>query len=183
MKNSNENNYEKVQEWIKNFPKFKNKINRIFGPSNENNVAIRIIQHLQQRKSIAEYATQFQQHAKNIDWDNNVFMTMFRRKLKNNVKNELMRSGTFIENFEKLIKQTIEIDDKLYERTMEKRHDGNGFDNHRYGYGNSNFSNNKSTSRPTPDPYKPMPMEFDFMRKKNNNPKKVKNSTKGSKKH
>ena len=60
MKGSSENNYEKIQEWIKSFPKFKNKINRIFGPSNENNVAIRIIQHLQQRKSTAEYATQFQ---------------------------------------------------------------------------------------------------------------------------
>ena len=166
MKGSSENNYEKIQEWIKSFPKFKDKINRIFGLSNENNVAIRIIQHLQQRKSIAEYATQFQQHAKNIDWDDNAFMTMFRRKLKNNVKNELMRNGTFIENFEKLIEQTIEIDDKLYERIMEKRHDGNGFGNHRYGYKKSGFNNNKSTSRPAPDPYGPMPMELDFMRKK-----------------
>ena len=67
---------------MENFPKFKNKINRIFGFSNENNVAIRIIQYLQQRKSIAEYATHFQQHAKNIDWDDNAFMTMLRRKLK-----------------------------------------------------------------------------------------------------
>ena len=29
---------------------------------------------------------------------------MFRRKLKNNVKNEFMRNGTFIENFNKFIK-------------------------------------------------------------------------------
>ena len=111
-------------------------------------------------------------------------MTMFRRKLKNNVKNELMRSGTFIENFEKLIEQTIEIDDKLYERTIKKRHDGSSFGNHRYGYGKSGFNNNKSTSRPAPDPYGPMPMELDFMRKKkNNSPKEVGNSTKGSKKY
>ena len=58
-------------------------------------------------------------------------MNMFWRKLKNNVKNEFMRNGTFIENFEKLIEQTIEIDDKLYKRTMEKHHDGNGFGNHK----------------------------------------------------
>ena len=93
-------------------------------------------------------------------------MTIFRRRLKNNVKNELMRNGAFIENFEKLIEQTIEIDDKLYEQTMKKRHDGSGFGNHRYGYGNSGFNGNKSTPRPAPDPYGPMPMEFDFMRKK-----------------
>ena len=67
LKGANENNFEKIQEWVESFPKFKDKINRIFGPSNETNVAIRIIQHLQQRKSIAKYATQFQQHAKNID--------------------------------------------------------------------------------------------------------------------
>ena len=182
MKGSNENNYEEVQEWIKSFPKFKDKINRVFGPSNENNVAIRIIQHLQQRKSAAEYATQFQQHAENTDWDDNAFMTMFRRKLKNNVKNELMRSGAFIENFEKLIEQTIEIDDKLYERAMEKRHDGSGFGSHKYGYGNSGFSSNKSTSRPAPDPYGPMPMELDFMRKKKQQPKGSRKQHKGFKK-
>ena len=48
-------------------------------------------------------------------------MTMFRRGLKDNVKNEFMRNGAFIENFEELIEQAIEIDDKLYERVMEKR--------------------------------------------------------------
>ena len=94
-----------------------------------------------------------------------------------------MRSGTFIENFEELIKQTIEIDDKLYERTMEKRHDGNGFGNHKYGYGNSGFNNNKSTSRPTPDLYGPMPIEFDFMRKKKQQPKRSKKQHKRFKKH
>ena len=52
-------------------------------------------------------------------------------------KNELMQNGKFIEFFQKLVEQTIEIDDKLYERAMEKRHDGNGFGNHGYGYKNS----------------------------------------------
>ena len=70
-------------------------------------------------------------------------MTMFPRKLKNNVNNELMPNGTFIKNFEKLIEQTIEIDNKLYEQIMEKRHDGNGFCNHKYGYKNSGFNDNK----------------------------------------
>ena len=177
MKSSNENSFEEVQKWMESFPKFKNKINRIFGLSNENNVANYPTFTITQIS--CKYAIQFQQHAKNIDWDDNAFMTMFRRKLKNNVKNEFMRNGAFIENFEELIEQTIEIDDKLYERAMEKRHDGSGFGSHRYGFGNSGFINNKSTSRPPPDPYGPMPMELDFMRKKNNNPKEVRNSTKG----
>ena len=61
-------------------------------------------------------------------------MIMFRRNLKYNVKIEFMRNGTIIKKFEKLIKQTIEVDDKLYERIMKKRHDGKGFDNHKYSY-------------------------------------------------
>ena len=61
---------------------------------------------------------------------------MFRRNLKNNVKNEFMRNGTFIENFQKLIEQIFEIDDKFYERTMVKLYDGNGFGDHKCGYGN-----------------------------------------------
>ena len=89
-------------------------------------------------------------------------MIIFQRKLKNNVKNEFIRNGTFIKNFEKLIKQTIKIDDKLYKRTIKKRHDGNGFGDHKYSYRNSNFSNNKSKSRPPFDPYGPMPIKFDF---------------------
>ena len=137
--------------------------------------------NLQQRRLIAKYATQFQKHEKKIDWDDNAFMTMFRRKLKNNVKNELMRIGVFIENFEKLIEHTIEIDDKFYEGIMEKRHDGNGFGNHKYGYKNSGFNNNEST-RPPFDLYGPISIKFDSMRK-NNNPKEVKNNTKSSKQY
>ena len=106
---------------------------------------------------------------------------MFRRGLKNNVKNEFMRSGTLIENFEELIEQTIEIDDKIYERAMENCYDGNGFGSHRYGYGNSGFNNHKPV-RPTPDPYGPMPVEFDFMRKKKQQPKGSRKQHKGFKK-
>jgi hypothetical protein len=50
-------------------------------------------------------------------------MTIYRRGLKENVKDELIRTGQKIENLDELIRATIEIDDNLYERAMEKRHD------------------------------------------------------------
>jgi hypothetical protein len=50
-------------------------------------------------------------------------MTMYRRGLKENVKDELMRTGEKIDNLDDLIYATIEIDDNLYERAIERRHD------------------------------------------------------------
>jgi hypothetical protein len=47
---------------------------------------------------------------------------MYRRGLKENVKDELMRTGQKIENLDELIRATIEIDDNLYERAIERRY-------------------------------------------------------------
>ncbi len=50
-------------------------------------------------------------------------MTMFRRKLKNNLKDEIMRDGKFINDMFYLIEIVIDFDDKLYKRAMKKRYD------------------------------------------------------------
>ena len=50
-------------------------------------------------------------------------MIMYRRELKNNIKNELMRNERNYKNLQEFIEITIELDDKLYERVMKKRYD------------------------------------------------------------
>jgi hypothetical protein len=50
-------------------------------------------------------------------------MTMFRRDLKNNLKNEIMRDDKFINDMFVLIEVVIDLNDKLYERAMKKRYD------------------------------------------------------------
>jgi len=50
-------------------------------------------------------------------------MTMFRRDLKNNLKNELMRDKRSISDMFDLIMIAIDLDDKLYERAMKKKYD------------------------------------------------------------
>jgi len=50
-------------------------------------------------------------------------MTIFRRDLKNNFKNEIMRDNKFISNMFNLIEVIIDFDDKLYKRIMKKRYD------------------------------------------------------------
>jgi len=50
-------------------------------------------------------------------------MTMFRRDLKNNLKNEIMRDDKNINDMFDLIEVVIDLDDKLYEKAMKKRYD------------------------------------------------------------
>jgi hypothetical protein len=50
-------------------------------------------------------------------------MTMFRRDLKDNLKNEIMRDDKSISDMFDLIEVVIDFDDKLYKRAMKKRYD------------------------------------------------------------
>lgn len=154
-----------IKLWMESAARFRVEIRRMFGPSNEANAATRIIQHLTQRKSASEYSTQFQQYAAKTDWDDTALMVMYRRGLKDNVKDELMRCGGVLDTLDGLIEEAIEIDDKLFERSMEKRHDGGTS-----GMGRSTFfsksKNYRHDKRDQRDPYGHTPMELDFTERK-----------------
>jgi len=70
-----------------------------------------------------KYAARFQKYANFTKWNDVALMTMFRRGLKNNLKDEIMRDGKFISDMFDLIEVVIDLDDKLYERAMKKRYD------------------------------------------------------------
>jgi len=106
-----------------NFDNFKRELRRIFETSNEKQIAKRVIQHLTQRTFATKYATRFQKYANLIEWDDVALMIMFRRGLKDNLKNEIMRDGKSISDMFDLIEVAIDLDDKLYERAMKKRYD------------------------------------------------------------
>ena len=88
-------------------------------------------------------------------------MVIYRRGLKENVKDELMRSGGVIDTLDGLIEEAIETDDKLFERSIEKRYDGGTS-----GIGRSTFfaksRNYRHDKREQRDPYRHTPMELDF---------------------
>ena len=50
-------------------------------------------------------------------------MIMFRRELKDNVKDEIMRDERNYKNLAELIEIVIDFDDKLYERVMKRQYD------------------------------------------------------------
>lgn len=110
-----------VAPMFSNFNVFKAQIKTIFGTANETSIAIRMIQQIRQTASASDYAAKFTEYAQVTGWDDEAKMEMFRRGLKDNVKDELMWHGGAIEDLQDLIKAAIEIDDKLYDRSMEKR--------------------------------------------------------------
>jgi len=77
---------------------------------------------LTQRTSATKYVARFQKYVNLIEWDDVALMTMFRRGLKDNLKDEIMRDGKSINDMFDLIEVAIDFDDKLYERAMKKRY-------------------------------------------------------------
>ena len=152
---------DETKRFFAKFGNFKKEISRVFGVSNEEQTAERSIQHLRQKTSASEYAARFQEQANLTDWDNAALMTMFRRGLKDNVKEELMRYGGDLLNLKALIEASIDLDDKLYELSLEKRYDNPrgraGTYTGPVGYGGES----KFKSKARQDPYGHVPMELD----------------------
>ena len=105
------------------FNDFKKTIWRIFEVFNEKQFVERIIQHLKQHEFAFDYVVKFQEYANLIDWDGSTLQIMYRRELKEQVKDELMRDERAYETLDELIEIFIDFDDKLYERAMKKRYD------------------------------------------------------------
>ena len=109
---------------MKNFNEFAKQLKIIFGASEdaEENAAVRIIQSLRQKGSASDYTSRFKEYMPLTGWDGEALKVMYRRGLKENVKDEIMRSGASTETLDDMIVEAIRIDDMLYERQMEKRH-------------------------------------------------------------
>ena len=162
---------EDIDNIFSSYDGFKKEIKRIFGTSNEEQTAERNIQHLTQRTSAADFAARFQEQANLTEWDDAALMSMFRRGLKDNVKDELIRWGGELKDLNQLIEAAVELDDKLYERAMEKRYDGSGGRAGTFtGYsserrGGPRFSN-RNRNQGKANYYGPMPMELDFTQRR-----------------
>ena len=110
-----------TNNFFDNWNVFKREINRIFGIANEEKIAERRIQELKQTKAAADYAAEFQRWARRTGWNDGALQHMYRRGLKEEVKDEVMRDGRRINTIEDLFEVSIDWDDKLYERRMEKQ--------------------------------------------------------------
>ena len=142
-------------ELFKDFKNFKGEIRRIFGTSNEVQNAVRMVQTLVQRTSASDYAARFQEYSQVTDWDDEALMTMFRRGLKENVREKLLFHGGKIEDLDDLVKESIAIDDALYEHSLDTRrgrpvHRQNQYAKPAGRYPRKGWTNDRNGYGPTP---------------------------------
>jgi len=117
------NNKSDSSEIFISFSIFKRELRQVFEIFNEKKIAKRVIQHLQQKILAADYVARFQKYANLANWDSIALITIFKRDLKNNVKNKLMRTGAKIDSIQVLIEMAISVDNRLYKRNIKKRYD------------------------------------------------------------
>ena len=177
-------NEENKNEIFKRYLKFKQEIRQIFEIVNEKFIAKRIVQHLTQRISTIEYAIKFQKQINFTNWDDFSLIIMYRKKLKNDVKNELMRYDDKILNMNQLIATSIKLNDKLYERFLKRRN----FESHErfdiyknyeknYRIEKSRFNKRNNINYSKSNYYESMSMKLNFtQRRKEKNSKEKQNN-------
>ena len=116
------NDDEDDKEIFTQFSEFKKKIRQIFEVFNEKQTAERIIQHLIQKTSVNDYVARFQEHVNLIEWNDVALMIIFRKKLKNNIKDEIMRDERNYESLAEFIEIVIDFNNKLYKQVITKQY-------------------------------------------------------------
>jgi hypothetical protein len=95
-------------------------IRQVFGDIEEEATAERNLGHLKQKGSAATYAASFQQLAAKTQWGKAALQHQFYIDLKDGVKDEIARSEK-PDDLQELIALAVKIDNRIYERSLEKR--------------------------------------------------------------
>lgn len=142
---------------FQHFSNFIAAIEQVYGDVDTVKEAVRDLQDLRQRGSATEYASKFHQLASRINWDQTAFADTFYRGLKDSVKDELARMDR-PEDLMPLIELSIKIDNRMYERRLEKGRNGEATSFYRHQ------ANTQKKKTRTPGYYPPgqqMPMDLD----------------------
>ena len=147
---------------MRDFDKFKQAMKDAFGHVDEKLAAAQQIQRLRQTKSAMTYVSEFQRIAAVLEWDDGALTDALYRGFKDEVKDDIARIDPRPDTFTEMARSGIRIDNRLYERRMERK--------------NRNFTSNSSRTRAPArkepyDPYGPMPMELDATRRLDNKEK------------
>ncbi|SOV08288.1 uncharacterized protein UDID_17342 [Ustilago sp. UG-2017a] len=106
--------------WLTDYPLFIHQLRVVFGDPDRIATAKREIEALAQTTSVANYLTQFRQLQMTLNWGEDAMAWFFYRGLKENVKDDLSRSGKPTD-LETLIQRSLEINNRIAERISEKK--------------------------------------------------------------
>ena len=105
---------------FQNYANFEEMLTSHFGDGNTREMAEKNILNLRQSTSVSEYANKFKLLSAQVDWNDSALCCHFYRGLKDRIKDEITK-------FERpkilkdLIDISIRIDNRLYERFLEKK--------------------------------------------------------------
>ena len=137
---------EEASRIFQRYTEFEKAIKAVFGDPEEQRTAERQLRSLRQRESATEYAAKYRQITSRLeDWDNEPLMAQFYEGLKDEVKDELVKEDRPAELSE-YIAMAVRIDNRLYERRMEKQ----GRRQESWKPKNNRFQPNTSGRRETP---------------------------------
>ena len=141
------------------YSNFKNKLRQVFGDFDEEHLAERRMQSLRQTGSAANYASKFQQLAVQTQWGAVPLVAQFYKGLKDRVKDNVARVNR-PSQLQSMITLAIRIDDRQYERELERK-------------GTYNFSKkDRYQKSPKKDQYGMVPIELDVTEKRNQSSRK-----------
>ena len=142
-----------------NYSNFKNKLRQVFGNFDKKHLAERRMQSLQQTGSAADYASKFQQLAAQTQWGAVPLVAQFYKGLKDRVKDNVARVNQ-PSQLQSMITLAIRIDDRQYERELERKST--------YNFGKKD----RYQKSPKKNQYGMVPMELDATKKRNQSPRK-----------
>jgi Retrotransposon gag protein len=98
---------------------FKANLKKVYNGVNEERIVERQLQALRQTGSATEYASKFQQISSRVEWDDAALNATFYTGLKDHVKDKIARMKR-LEELAEMIDTAIRIDNRVYERQMER---------------------------------------------------------------
>ena len=116
---------DETKEIFEKFKNFEERIKMIFGTPGEEQAAAQRIHTLKQTGSAAQYYAMFQRLANKLDWEPNAFASAYYMGLKDSVKDRMGAERPV--DYKPLIEKSIEIDNWLYERQMERKGSFRGY--------------------------------------------------------
>jgi hypothetical protein len=116
--NDVENREQNTVNIFGSFANFELAITQVFGTINEERAAARTIHRIKQRGSAAQYYSQFNAVASKLDWNDEAKGSAYYEGLKDAVKDQMIDNVP--NTYGKLVEESIKIDNRLYERKIER---------------------------------------------------------------
>jgi hypothetical protein len=105
---------------LQSFIAFRNALEKMFGDFDAEAATERKLEKLRQTTSTRTYLSEFRQAASHLSWGNGALAFKFYMGLKETVKDRIVEQGR-PKNLAKLMQLAVQIDNRQYERQLERK--------------------------------------------------------------